>query len=108
MKGNIMATKPKTKEVPAAKAAVVKTKAEAKPKPAAKPVVKAAAKAVAKPVSRTETVVRKVVKKAKAAREIKKQDIEVRAYFLALERQVAGLPAAPLEDWLAAEREFQS
>ena len=55
---------------------------------------------MAKPV-RTVT---KQSKKAESVREVNQQDIEVRAYYIALERETAGQPADPLQDWLTAER----
>ena len=75
---------------------VAKTTAEPAPKP----------KVVKKPASEAKPAVRKTVKKATPAREPRREDIETRAYFLAMERQDSGMPAAPLEDWLAAEREY--
>lgn len=97
-----MATKKTTKKEVAAPVAA-KTKPKAAP---AKAAPKQKAVAEKKPVTRVEAAVRKTVKKASAAKEVRKQDIEVRAYFLALQRRESGMPAAPLDDWLAAEREF--
>ncbi len=89
-----MGTKTTKKE----KAAPVAAKTTTKPAP--KP------KVAKKPASKAKPAVRKSAKKAEPAREARREDIETRAYFLARERQESGMPAAPLDDWLTAEREY--
>lgn len=94
-----MATKPTKKEAAAKPAVETKSKSAPKPK-AAKP-----------PAPPAKAAVRKVVKKApvraeKPAKTVPAKDIEVRAYFLAMEREASGMPPSPLDDWLAAEREL--
>ncbi len=63
------------------------------------------------PATPAKAAVRKVVKKAtvpaeKPAKKVPAEAIEVRAYFLAMEREASGMPPSPLDDWLAAEREL--
>ena len=94
-----MATKPTKKE------AAAKPAAETNPKPASKPM------AAKPPATPAKAAMRKVLKKApvrseKSAKKVPAKDIEVRAYFLAMEREASGMPPSPLDDWLAAEREL--
>jgi hypothetical protein len=81
---------------------IAKTKPKSAPKreatkPAAKAPVRAAAKAVKKPAP-----------KPVRANGVNRSDVEVRAYYISLERRVAGIDPDPIADWLEAERQMMS
>lgn len=95
-----MGTKKEKKEV--ATKPVAKTKSKTAPKreaiqPAAKAAVRPAAKTVKKPAVKTVQ-----------SNGVNKTDIEVRAYYISLERRIAGSKPDPIADWLEAERQMLS
>jgi hypothetical protein len=96
-----MGTKKTTKEGTAKPVAETKTKTAPKRVAAAKPVAKPAVKAAPKKAPKTTA---KTVKTVPAS----KSDIEVRAYYLSVERRAAGLRPDPISDWLEAERQLMA
>ena len=114
----IMAKKNETKSKPAAPAAPAKPAAPAAPANAAAPVKPAAVAALAKtakPAPKTATAKKKpAAPKAKAAPKPAKpaapaytrDDVALRAYFIAEKRQAHGLPGDEHQDWVEAEKQL--
>jgi hypothetical protein len=100
-------TEPKKAVAPEKRAAKTQPAAEkiTLPEPTAPVAPKARKSTVAAPKPAAKKVT-KVVKSAKAKPAYTRDDIALRAYFIAERRQKAGLAGDPHHDWVAAEREL--
>ncbi|MEK0447861.1 MAG: hypothetical protein RL088_129 [Verrucomicrobiota bacterium] len=99
-----MGTKNEKKEGATKPAAKTKPKTAPKreaAKPAPKAAVRTAAKTAKKPAA-------KPAPKPVRASGVNRSDVEVRAYYISLERRVAGFEPDPIADWLEAERQMMS
>jgi hypothetical protein len=85
------------------------TKSKAAPKRAAKPAAAAKVTTAEKPKTKRAPAKRLTARRpAKTIPTISSEDIALRAYFIAQDRQQFGRPGTPEGDWFEAERQLRS